>query len=237
MLWLAACKATSRQSIVMFLPAIEACVRLPADPLTCACAAAVQVMEEGGFGFGLLRRTIESYRAMPAAAAPLVRLDTDAGKLNSWVVLQSHVAGFNMAPYYKSWGWPVSSEVATALASLPAFVLGSSKADSGWVDWANADISTVSGVEAGVSKGVDIWAVAGSPGASDSESAAGEGTGASFAAGTTGNGSTTVAVTTSNGPARGNATAGAANIGSKQRADLLLVLLAAVWSHGVLHHL
>jgi hypothetical protein len=180
-------------------------------------------MEEGGFGFGLLKRTIDSYRAMPAAAAPLVRLDTDAGKLNSWVVLQSHTAGFNMGPYYKGWGWPVSDAVMASLASLPAFVLGTSKANSSWVAWANADASISSGGSgSNGNKGGDIWTV---PGAGVDGGVEEDDSGANSGAG-----SITVVVNDAGSvsPAsRGNGTAaGVANASSQRLASVVAWMLA-----------
>ena len=73
-------------------------------------------MEDSGLGFQLLRDTIASYRTL--ATPP----STDDDKLQTWVRQQSLAAGRNFAPYYKGWGWPVSSATEAALAALPPYI-------------------------------------------------------------------------------------------------------------------
>lgn len=77
----------------------------------------LQVLEDGGWGFKLLRDTIASYHQLPPAQLPT----TDDGRLQIWVLQQSRVAGQNLGHYYRRWGWPVSDATLGALAGLPPY--------------------------------------------------------------------------------------------------------------------
>ncbi len=74
-----------------------------------------QITEVGKFGFELIRKTISSYKNLPAAEIPA----TDIDRANLWVRQQSKAAGINFISYYKGWGWPISAATEAALAKLP----------------------------------------------------------------------------------------------------------------------
>lgn len=85
----------------------------PASPLPLA-----QVAEEGGWGHKLFHDTIASYKTLSASERP----GTDEQKIQTWVRLSSTAAGVNLAPYYKSWGWPVTNITEAALAAMPPYI-------------------------------------------------------------------------------------------------------------------
>jgi hypothetical protein len=59
-----------------------------------------QLIEDGGYGFELLRDTIFSYKELSGKQMPR----TDEQKIQTWVIQQSKVAGCSFYGYYKSWG-------------------------------------------------------------------------------------------------------------------------------------
>jgi hypothetical protein len=75
----------------------------------------LQICEDSGEGLDLLARTIASY----ATLSPLPT--TDDAKMQTWVIQQSTVLSYNLAPYFKGWGWPVSTATEAALAYLPSW--------------------------------------------------------------------------------------------------------------------
>ncbi|KAF8059185.1 TCAF2 [Scenedesmus sp. PABB004] len=76
----------------------------------------LQLIEDGGWGFELLRATIVSYRDLPDSVSDA----SDEAKMATWVRQQSKAAGCNVTPHYVSWGWrvPLSDP---ELAGLPTW--------------------------------------------------------------------------------------------------------------------
>lgn len=81
------------------------------------CHLPAQLIELGNFGFQLLRDTIASYQNVTVAPA------NDEEKRAMWVTRQSRIAGYNFAPYYMYWGWPLSQATSDALSDLPTFTV------------------------------------------------------------------------------------------------------------------
>lgn len=75
----------------------------------------LQLIEDTGLGFRLLKDTIASYKSL--AAQP----SGDDAEMQTWVIQQSRTAASNFAGYYKAWGWPVTATTEAALASLPSY--------------------------------------------------------------------------------------------------------------------
>ncbi|XP_033111680.1 TRPM8 channel-associated factor homolog [Anneissia japonica] len=46
---------------------------------------------------------------------------TNTEQLDVWMVLSSKLTGFNLGPFYKAWGWPVTDEALQSIETLPAW--------------------------------------------------------------------------------------------------------------------
>jgi hypothetical protein len=77
----------------------------------------MQLIEDGGYGFELLRETIASYKSLSADQMP----QTDDDKIQRWVIQQSNVARCNLYEYYKQWGWTMIEATNAPLAGLPVY--------------------------------------------------------------------------------------------------------------------
>ena len=89
----------------------------PSQPPTPPCPPS-QLLEDPKFNITLLQRTIGAYANLTGVGS-LPSVD----RQNLWVILQSRVAGYNLAPYYNSWGWPVSAATEANVSSLPKWGL------------------------------------------------------------------------------------------------------------------
>ena len=83
---------------------------------------AKQVIEDTGLSFKLLADTIASHRTLSDAERPVSKADV----IQTWVKQQSKVVGRNLAPYFKSWGWPITAATESTLAGLPAYSISPS---------------------------------------------------------------------------------------------------------------
>lgn len=69
------------------------------------------------FGWEALREVLRAYKDMPQEKLP----KTDQEKQDAWVRQYSLAVKRNLAPYFRSWAWPVSDAAAGDLAALPAW--------------------------------------------------------------------------------------------------------------------
>lgn len=75
----------------------------------------LQLIEDGGYGFELLRDTIASYKNLSEEEMP----QTDEEKIQTWVKQQSKTAGCNFYEHYQQWGWPLLEAAKAALSARP----------------------------------------------------------------------------------------------------------------------
>lgn len=68
-----------------------------------------------GFGWEPFIRLFSDYRQMSGVP------NDNPSKMNLWVRKFSLTVKKNLAPFFKSWGWPVKEEVSLELASLPSW--------------------------------------------------------------------------------------------------------------------
>jgi hypothetical protein len=92
----------------------------PARP---PAAPPAQLLEDGRFGFELLRNTIARYANLKDELQKESAEISVGGtaSANLWVAMQSMEAGLNLGPYYKAWGWPVTAETLNLLSTLPTY--------------------------------------------------------------------------------------------------------------------
>ena len=90
--------------------------------IACFPPAPKQVVEDTGMSFKLLADTIASYKTLSDSEKP----EGEANVIQTWVKQQSKIAALNLAPYYKSWGWPITAATESELAGLPAYIISPS---------------------------------------------------------------------------------------------------------------
>ncbi len=69
------------------------------------------------FGWAPYQALFAEYRAIPANQAP----QTDAERIDQWVVRSSKAVGKDLGPFYSAWGFPVSKAALAETAALPAW--------------------------------------------------------------------------------------------------------------------
>ena len=65
------------------------------------------------FGWGFYKSLNQQYQALQTQP------QNDAERIQAWVVRSSKVAKVNLAPFYLSWGFPLTAETKAAVSSLP----------------------------------------------------------------------------------------------------------------------
>ncbi|MCS7236858.1 MAG: M60 family metallopeptidase [Thermoguttaceae bacterium] len=90
-------------------PSLE---KLGQDPFL-ALIPYLQLQE--AFGWETYRRVFAQYRQLPAAQRPR----TTQEKIDQWVIRFSKEVGRNLAPFHRSWGFPVSPATEESLRDLP----------------------------------------------------------------------------------------------------------------------
>ncbi|GBC94542.1 hypothetical protein HRbin16_00326 [bacterium HR16] len=76
----------------------------------------IQIIEE--FGWEPVKRVIAEYRQLP----PEERPHTDAQKRDQWMMRLSRAVGRNLAPFFDTWGVPISQEARDAVKHLPVWI-------------------------------------------------------------------------------------------------------------------
>jgi len=74
------------------------------------------------FGWGLFPTVFAKYRADYGVGLEFSPKLSDQEKIDEWAKRSAAYAGVDLGPFYLAWGFPLSAEVVSSLATLPTWV-------------------------------------------------------------------------------------------------------------------